>query len=42
MLLDGDAGPINDKQREYLVEIKNANNRMINLISALLMYQEWI
>jgi len=36
MLLDGDAGPINEKQREYLVEIKNANNRMINLISALL------
>jgi signal transduction histidine kinase len=36
MLLDGDAGPINDKQREYLTEIKNANDRMINLITALL------
>ena len=36
MLLDGDAGPINDKQGEYLKEIKNANDRMINLITALL------
>jgi signal transduction histidine kinase len=36
MLLDGDAGPLNDKQREYLTEIKNANDRMINLITALL------
>jgi signal transduction histidine kinase len=36
MLLDEDVGPINDKQREYLVEIENANNRMINLITALL------
>jgi Osmosensitive K+ channel histidine kinase len=36
MLLDGDAGLVNDKQREYLTEIKNANDRMINLITALL------
>ena len=36
MLLDGDAGPINEKQHEYLTEIKNANNRMIKLITALL------
>jgi len=36
MLIDGDAGPINDKQREYLGEIGNANNRMVNLITALL------
>lgn len=36
MLLDGDAGPINDKQHEYLSEIKNANDRMIGLITALL------
>ncbi|MFA6408481.1 MAG: HAMP domain-containing sensor histidine kinase, partial [Candidatus Paceibacterota bacterium] len=36
MLIDGDAGPINEKQREYLVEIKNANDRMIGLINALL------
>jgi signal transduction histidine kinase len=36
MLLDGDPGPINDKQREYLKEIKNANDRMIDLITALL------
>jgi signal transduction histidine kinase len=36
MLLDEDAGPINDKQREYLKEIKNANDRMIDLITALL------
>lgn len=36
MLLDGDAGPINDKQRAYLAEIKKANDRMINLITALL------
>lgn len=36
MLLDGDAGAVNDKQHEYLVEIKNANDRMIGLITALL------
>jgi signal transduction histidine kinase len=36
MLLDGDPGPINDKQREYLGEIKSANDRMIGLITALL------
>lgn len=36
MLIDEDAGPINDKQREYLNEIKNANDRMIGLITALL------
>lgn len=36
MLLDGDAGPINTKQSEYLTEIKKANDRMINLIMALL------
>ena len=36
MILDGDTGFINDKQREYLTEIKNANDRMINLITALL------
>ena len=36
MLLDGDPGPINDKQREYLNEIKDANDRMIVLITALL------
>ena len=36
MILDGDVGPISDKQREYLVEIKNANDRMIALITALL------
>ncbi len=36
MLLDGDAGPVNDKQRTYLVEIKNANERMIHLVTALL------
>ncbi len=36
MLLDEDLGPINDKQREYLGEIKNVNDRMIDLIMALL------
>jgi PAS domain S-box-containing protein len=36
MLLDEDPGPINDKQREYLGEIKGANDRMIGLITALL------
>jgi len=36
MLLDEDPGPINDKQREYLGEIKSANDRMIELITALL------
>ena len=36
MILDGDVGLISDKQREYLTEIKNANDRMINLITALL------
>jgi PAS domain S-box-containing protein len=36
MLLDGDSGPINDKQRKYLGEMKHANDRMISLITALL------
>lgn len=36
MLIDEDAGPINDKQREYLSEIKSANDRMIDLINSLL------
>ena len=36
MLLDGDAGPISEKQAEYLGEIKNANDRMIKLITSLL------
>jgi len=36
MLLDGDVGSINEKQREYLSEIKNANDRMIKLITSLL------
>lgn len=36
MLIDGDAGPVSEKQLEYLGEIKNANDRMISLINALL------
>lgn len=36
MLLDGDPGPLNDKQKEYLSEMKRANNRMIELINSLL------
>jgi len=36
MLLDEDVGPINDKQREYLGEIKKSNDRMIKLITSLL------
>ena len=36
MLIDGDAGPISDQQKEYLAEIRHGNNRMIALVNALL------
>lgn len=36
MLLDQDAGPLNEKQNEYLREIKIGNDRMIGLVTALL------
>lgn len=36
MLLDEDPGPINDKQREYIGDVKTANDQMIGLITALL------
>lgn len=36
MLLDGDAGALNEKQRDYIQEIKHGNDRMIELITALL------
>lgn len=36
MLLNGDAGEINDKQKEYLNEVYSGNQRMIDLVNALL------
>lgn len=36
MLLNGDAGAINDKQKEYLNEVYYGNQRMIDLVNALL------
>lgn len=36
MLLNGDAGEINEKQKEYLNEVYYGNQRMIDLVNALL------
>jgi len=36
MLLDGDAGKVSKKQREYLDQIYTGNQRMIDLVNALL------
>lgn len=36
MLLDEDVGKINEQQRDYLSEIKYANERMVDLVNALL------
>jgi PAS domain S-box-containing protein len=36
MVLAGDMGEINEKQRKYIEEIDNANGRMIDLVNALL------
>ncbi len=36
MLLDGDAGPINEEQKKYLMEVSIGNRRMIDLVNALL------
>lgn len=36
MLMDGDAGEINDTQKEYLGEIYRGNERMVALVEALL------
>ena len=36
MLLAGDAGALNDKQRKYLEEVYSSNRRMIELVNALL------
>jgi len=36
MLLDGDAGEINGEQREYITNVYQSNNRMIELVNALL------
>ena len=36
MLLEGDAGEINEKQKHYLGQVYHANKRMLDLINALL------
>ncbi len=36
MLLDGNAGAINDEQKDYLDEITNSNKRMVELVNDLL------
>jgi PAS domain S-box-containing protein len=36
MMLNGDTGEINDKQRKFLVEINKGNQRMVDLVDALL------
>jgi len=36
MLLSGDAGQLNDEQRKYMEEIYSGNQRMIDLVNALL------
>jgi two-component system phosphate regulon sensor histidine kinase PhoR len=36
MILDGDTGRINSKQRQYLKEIYSGNQRMVELVNALL------
>ena len=36
MLLDGDAGELNPEQREFVQNIKDSNERMIELVNALL------
>ncbi len=36
MLLSGDAGPINGEQKSYITEIYKGNQRMIDLVNALL------
>lgn len=36
MLQDGDAGPLNDKQKEFLLEIDNGSKRMVALVNDLL------
>ena len=36
MLLAGDAGELNDNQKQYLQEIYNGNQRMVELVNALL------
>lgn len=36
MILSGDAGKLNDEQRNYVMEIAAGNKRMVNLVNALL------
>lgn len=36
MLLDGDAGPLNNEQKTYLQEVYDSNRRMVKLVNALL------
>jgi len=36
MLLSGDAGPINDSQKEYLQEVYDGNHRMVEMVNDLL------
>jgi PAS domain S-box-containing protein len=36
MLLNGDAGKLNDEQREFVVNVEQSNNRMVELVNSLL------
>lgn len=36
MLLDGDAGELNEEQKDFLQEVKDGNVRMVDLVNALL------
>lgn len=36
MLMDGDVGPVNDQQKDFLKEIMEGNQRMVKLINSLL------
>jgi signal transduction histidine kinase len=41
MLLEGDAGELNIKQKKYLDEVYRSNRRMVELVNALLDVLSW-